>query len=70
MEWKPNKDQKFDTIYFDIWPDVCTDNLKDMSTLHRKAGRWKTENAWIGSWMRDSLKRQKARESKHSYGYW
>lgn len=47
---------KFDCIYFDIWPDMCWDNLAEMkslessyrSVLHRKnPNRW---NRWIGSW--------------------
>jgi hypothetical protein len=58
--WKPEKGKKYDTIYFDIWPNVCTDNLYEIATLHRKYARCKTPNGWIDSWKRNHLKRQRA----------
>jgi spermidine synthase len=57
--WKPAKGKKFDTIYFDIWPNVCTDNLREMATLHRKYARCKTSDGWINSWKRTHLKRMR-----------
>lgn len=67
FEWKPEKYEKYNTIYFDIWPDICTDNLKDMKILHNKAKYWvdRTDsNRWVESWMRSTLKSHKQREDK------
>ena len=72
MEWKPQKGQTFDTIYFDIWPDVCTDNLDEIKTLHLKARYWKNKNnpyAWVNSWMYAELKRQRDKDKRYSYAW-
>lgn len=57
FEWTPPRGARYDTIYFDIWPDICRDNLKDMRKLHakfrrRKAGRY----SWMSSWLYEELK--------------
>lgn len=36
LEVNAPKGQKWDTIYFDIWPDVCIDNLEGAARLARK----------------------------------
>lgn len=60
MEWRPEKGQKFDTIYFDIWPDINPDNLKQISYLHNqfkgKLNR-SNPNSWMDSWMKRKLQR-------------
>lgn len=61
MEWAPPKGLKWDAIYFDIWPTSCTDDLKDMATLHRRFAKRKNAGAWMESWNRDYLKSQKRR---------
>jgi hypothetical protein len=66
FEWEAPKGEKWDTIYFDIWPDICTDNLKDMEKLHRKFAKRKNPGAWMDSWQKDYLKSLKRRE-KDSY---
>jgi len=50
FEWKPPKGIKYDYIWFDIWNDMCGDNLEGMKKLHRKFGR---VGKWKGSWCRD-----------------
>jgi hypothetical protein len=64
MEWQPPKGEKWDTIYFDIWPDICTDNLKDMEILHRRFAKRKAPGGWMDSWMKGRLKFQKEREKR------
>jgi spermidine synthase len=64
FEWKPPKGQKWDCIYFDIWADICTDNLDDMAKLHRRFGRRKNPGGWMGSWKQDDLKRVRAQERR------
>jgi len=39
FKWKPPKGKKWDVIYFDIWADICTDNLEEISKLKRKFAR-------------------------------
>lgn len=64
LEWQPPKGQKWDTIYFDIWPNITTDNLAEMKVLHRRFGRRKPLDGWMGSWQHDALKHRKRREDK------
>lgn len=62
--WRPPKGTRYGTIYFDIWPDQCTDDLKEMARLHRVFGRYldKADDArWMGSWCRDLLRYLKSR---------
>lgn len=60
--WTPPKGQKWRTIYHDIWPDICTDNLSEMTQLHRKYARRKSgPDAYMDSWMRGRLMRLKGR---------
>jgi predicted membrane-bound spermidine synthase len=56
FDFEPAKGQKWDVIYFDIWPDRCTDNLEQMAKLHRRFARRKRR--WMNSWCRDELKRE------------
>lgn len=59
FEWKPAKGVKYDTIYFDIWPQICTDNLKDISLLHNRFKSFKKSGGWMNSWLKDYLQKQK-----------
>jgi spermidine synthase len=54
--WKPEKGQKFDSIYFDIWPDICEDNLDGIAKLHNRAKSWKRPGGWMDSWQADTLR--------------
>jgi hypothetical protein len=38
--WVPDKNQKFDTIYMDIWFDTCADNLDEMRALRAHYYGW------------------------------
>lgn len=43
----------YDTIYFDIWPDIGDQNLPDMYTLMARARPWLTPGGWLDCWMRE-----------------
>lgn len=58
-QWRPNC--KYDVIYFDIWPDVSTDNLQEMTKLHRSFKKYLAPNGWMDSWSREWLIRMKRR---------
>ena len=49
LEYKPQKGQRFDAVWHDIWDNICGDNLEDMKKLHRKYGK---HCDWQGSWCR------------------
>lgn len=68
--WEPPKSMKWDTIYFDIWPFICTDNLAEMTRLHKKFARRKTsKSAFMDSWMRQTLQSQN-RADKREEAKW
>lgn len=74
LEYKPTKKDIFDTIYFDIWPSISTENLEEIRLLHN---RWKfrrnknNPNSWMNSWMKEhlqSIRRTEMREGAYGYG--
>jgi len=70
FDWKPEKGQKFDAIWFDIWPTVCVDNLPSMAKLHQRGKYWKrTKDSFMDSWKRWEL-RQMRREDQRRVGWW
>ncbi len=54
--WKLSRGTKWDTIYFDIWPDSCVDNLKEITKLKRRFARRKTTVGWMGAWEEQKLR--------------
>ncbi|MBQ3989773.1 MAG: class I SAM-dependent methyltransferase [Bacteroidales bacterium] len=71
MEYKPKKDEKYDTVYFDIWPFISTDNLEDMRKLsYIWRSHKKTEDSWIGYWQRDFLRRRREQERREELRWW
>ncbi len=66
FDWKLPKGQKWETIYFDIWPDICGDNLPEITKLKRRfARRLRRDNkaAWMGAWEEHTIRR-------HMRGSW
>jgi hypothetical protein len=61
FDWKAPKGARYDVIYFDIWPTLCTTNLKEMTRLHRKFGCRKAKGGWMDSWGRYDLLRMQGR---------
>jgi hypothetical protein len=57
-EWLPAPGTKFDTIYFDIWPDINEDNYKHIKKLHARFRKFKAPDGWLDSWMREFLKKR------------
>jgi spermidine synthase len=65
FEWTPVKGRKWNVIYFDIWPDICTGNLEDMAKMHQRfKGRLDRTDSycWMSSWMRDRLKAERRKD--------
>lgn len=66
LEWTPPKGVKYDTIYFDIWPQICTDNLPEITLLKRRFARRKNPGAWMGAWVEKELRYQDRREKREA----
>lgn len=47
FDYLPPKGDRYDAVWHDIWDSICSDNLSEMATLHRKYGR---RTSWQGSW--------------------
>jgi hypothetical protein len=56
--WKPPRGVRYDVVWHDIWNEICTDNLAEMATLHRRYGR---RCNWQGSWSKWECRRQRKR---------
>lgn len=54
--WKPPKGAKYDMIYFDIWPDMCADNMPEIAKLHQRFKFYKAPGAFMDSWCRAEIK--------------
>jgi len=50
-EFEPARGQKWDVLYFDVWGDVNSDDLKDSKVLRKKFGRRKNRGGWVGCWV-------------------
>lgn len=68
----PEKDSKFDTIYFDIWIDIVSDFYEEQKSLERKFRKYlnkENPKKYINSWMKDYYKKQIIKEKRASYNY-
>lgn len=63
-EWTPPKGMVYDAVWHDVWDDLCTDNLEEMSKLHRKYGR---RSKWQGSWGREHLQSKRRYEKRNGW---
>ncbi len=57
IQWP--KGLKWAAAWHDVWPNICTDNLEGIGTLHRRYGK---RVRWQGSWQREHLQGQRRRE--------
>ncbi len=67
FDYVPEKNEKFDTIYFDIWTDIQTENLDEMKKLHsrfRKHLNKSNNDCFMNSWFREYLQKQRTKERK------
>lgn len=58
FDWQPPKNEKYDTIYFDIWPTISRNNLPGIKILHNKFKsrlNRKNPDAYMNSWMKEYL---------------
>lgn len=62
--WKPEKGQRWNVVWHDIWRNICLDNLEEMKRLYHRFGR---RSDWQGAWSRDILEKL-SRERKKKEG--
>lgn len=55
LTWKPPKGSFYDTAWFDIWDNICSDNVEQMKLLSRRFGRIAR---YKGFWCRAECERQ------------
>jgi len=51
FDYKPNG-IRFNTVWHDIWDEICEDNNDEMSKLCRRYGRWLQKPHWQKCWGR------------------
>ena len=56
------KTEKFDTIYFDIWPTISSDNVDEMKTLHKLYRKNLKRGGYMSSWMKKECQILKRRD--------
>ena len=61
FEFVPPKGKRYQMVWHDIWDDICTDNLEEMTKLHRKYGRL---TDWQGSWSKELCLDQRRRDAR------
>lgn len=66
--WRPSQGMKYNTIYFDIWPDRVAENLPEIARLHKRGWRWLDQgdpDRWMGSWYQRELQLKRRRERRY-----
>jgi hypothetical protein len=64
FKWKPQRGQLFDCIWMDIWPTLCTDDLREHSTLNRRYAHWKRAGGWSDCWCHSLLLRIRRQDQR------
>jgi len=64
FDYVPEKGKYYQMAWFDIWDYLCTDNLEEMSILHKKFSK---KAKWKGSWGREYLKIRQKQETNSSW---
>ena len=67
LNYLPPKEEIYDTIYFDIWPTINTDNLKDIRILHNRWKFHKRQDGWMDSWVKQKLQNMKREENRYHW---
>lgn len=66
--WKPTENQKYDTIYFDIWEKDYMEIISDVNKLYKRFTKYinfDNKDYYINGWMYDSLLDRRKRRCKY-----
>lgn len=64
FQYSPEKGERFDFVWHDIWDYITADNLPEMAKLHRKYGR---RTNWQDSWAKPQCQRHANQNKRYSY---
>jgi hypothetical protein len=62
--WTPPNALKFDTIYFDIWPNSRVCYVPEMEALHKQFRPYRAKGGWMDSWTYRKLKAKQRDDEK------
>lgn len=57
-----NLPDRWDCVLLDIWPNISSDNLREMKKLHGRYAQWLNEGGFVKCWSEDLARRQKREE--------
>lgn len=66
--WLPPVGTRYQTIYFDIWNNVCGDNWPQMKLLHKRFRKYlakAVDTAWMGSWEQEECRYRHKEDSRY-----
>jgi spermidine synthase len=64
FQWEPTDTTKYNTIYFDIWPNSLVDFLPEMDALYKRYRPLLAKGGWMDSWTYKQLKQKQAEDIK------
>jgi len=64
--WRPTQGAQFDTIYFDIWPNISDESLDEIRKLHRAFRPFLAPDGWMESWMRKELLSRRRQDKRRA----
>lgn len=62
LTWKAPRGARWDTIYFDIWPDINVDDMPEVTKLRRRYRRRLNPQGWMGVWAQDQRRAARRHE--------
>ncbi len=63
FDYQPPNGVRYGAVWHDIWDSICSENLDEMKTLHRRYGR---RTDWQGSWGREECEEQVRRWGRYA----
>ena len=66
LDFKWPTGTRWSAVWHDIWDTICTDNIPQMGTLHRKFGQ---RCDWQGSWSKEVCLWHRRRENANPWGW-
>lgn len=57
FKWQPPKGKKYNVVYFDIWPDACSDYLPMIRELKKKIKPFRAKWSWLGVWQEKLMRK-------------
>jgi len=64
LKWRPDKGQTWDCAWYDIWDNICTDNLPEITKIKRKMGR---RTSFQEAWREEDLRYRKRQEKRQGW---